>query len=58
MKSISNITDYIKKKLDFICNQVFINKLKSSKRILEILSKEEDGPIYINDNLNTFDPLY
>jgi fructose-1,6-bisphosphatase I len=56
----SNITGDVQKKLDVICNEVFINTLKSSRRVLAILSEEEDEPIYIDDNgkyIVSFDPL-
>lgn len=58
--SSANSTGDIQKKLDVICNDVFINTLKSSKRVLAILSEEEDKPIFIDDNgkyIVSFDPL-
>ncbi len=55
-----NISGDIQKKLDVICNEVFINTLKSSKRVKAILSEEESDPILIDDNgkyIVSFDPL-
>lgn len=56
----ANSTGDIQKKLDVICNDVFINTLKSSKRVLAILSEEEDTPIFIDEMgkyIISFDPL-
>lgn len=55
-----NSTGDIQKKLDVICNEVFINTLKSSRKVLAILSEEENEPIFIDDNgkyIVSFDPL-
>lgn len=58
--STINVTGDIQKKLDVICNEVFINALKNSKKVLAILSEEEDDPIFIDDQgkyIVSFDPL-
>jgi len=55
-----NSTGDIQKKLDLICNDVFINTVKSSRRVSAILSEEESYPIFIDDagkDIVSFDPL-
>ncbi len=56
----TNLSGDIQKKLDVICNEVFINALKNSRRVLAIISEEEDEPIFIDDQgkyIVSFDPL-
>lgn len=56
----SNSTGDVQKKLDVIANEVFINSLRNSKKVLAILSEEEDEPIFIDSTgkyIVSFDPL-
>lgn len=58
--STTNMTGDVQKKLDVICNDVFINTLRNSKRVLAILSEEENDPIFIDEQgkyIVSFDPL-